>query len=171
MSPPSPILYADLYGKRRHVAKVQVLEREIGLLQDEIKSLADLEPALKSCKELHDYVEATPDPLVAMYDFSFTSFHHGLFFIKIHGHVNTFTNNTCLCCGTEIKHQVKAETSGKIFGEKLAGCYGVVAVATQKSAAHAFHAQKTLAGVVKRKHVPQHVAHVLHATAATIQLA
>nr|GEU57312.1 hypothetical protein [Tanacetum cinerariifolium] len=48
------------------IAKVQVLEREIGLLQDEIKSLAELELASRCCKELEDYVEATPDPLVAL---------------------------------------------------------------------------------------------------------
>ncbi|KAI3727349.1 hypothetical protein L1987_67163 [Smallanthus sonchifolius] len=66
LSSPSSIVYVDLYGKRRQVAKVQVLEREIGLLQDEIKSLAELEPASRCCKELDDYVEATPDPLIAI---------------------------------------------------------------------------------------------------------
>ncbi|GJU75927.1 guanine nucleotide-binding protein subunit gamma 3-like protein [Tanacetum coccineum] len=62
----SSFVFVDLYGKRRQIAKVQVLEREIGLLQDEIKSLAELELASRCCKELEDYVEATPDPLVAL---------------------------------------------------------------------------------------------------------
>ncbi|XP_021984538.1 guanine nucleotide-binding protein subunit gamma 3 [Helianthus annuus] len=66
LSSPSSIVFVDLYGKRRQVAKVQVLEREIGLLQDEIKSLAELEVASRCCKELEDYVEATPDPLVVI---------------------------------------------------------------------------------------------------------
>ncbi|MFS7974585.1 putative G-protein gamma [Helianthus anomalus] len=74
LSSPSSIVFVDLYGKRRQVAKVQVLEREIALLQDEIKSLAELEVASRCCKELEDYVEATPDPLVVMYESSsFTS--------------------------------------------------------------------------------------------------
>ncbi|KVI05862.1 hypothetical protein Ccrd_015796 [Cynara cardunculus var. scolymus] len=33
LSSPSSIVYVDLYGKRRQIAKVQVLEREIGLIQ------------------------------------------------------------------------------------------------------------------------------------------
>ncbi|XP_076954933.1 guanine nucleotide-binding protein subunit gamma 3-like [Bidens hawaiensis] len=65
VSSPS-IVYVDLYGKRRQLAKVQVLEREIGVLQDEIKSLAELELASRCCKELEDFVEATPDPLIAV---------------------------------------------------------------------------------------------------------
>ncbi|GKE34445.1 hypothetical protein Tco_1453767 [Tanacetum coccineum] len=47
----SSFVFVDLYGKRRQIAKVQVLEREIGLLQDEIKSLAELELASRCCKE------------------------------------------------------------------------------------------------------------------------
>ncbi|KVH92901.1 hypothetical protein Ccrd_005035 [Cynara cardunculus var. scolymus] len=49
--PPSSVDYVDLYGKRRQAARVQVLEREIGLLQDEIKSLGGIELASRSCKE------------------------------------------------------------------------------------------------------------------------
>ncbi|GKV24733.1 hypothetical protein SLEP1_g34311 [Rubroshorea leprosula] len=33
-SPKSPPEYPDLYGKRRGMAKVQMLEREIGFLQE-----------------------------------------------------------------------------------------------------------------------------------------
>ncbi|KAF5793427.1 putative G-protein gamma [Helianthus annuus] len=140
LSSPSSIVFVDLYGKRRQVAKVQVLEREIGLLQDEIKSLAELEVASRCCKELEDYVEATPDPLVVMF-------------------------------------VVDPEAAGKIFGEKLARCYGVVAVvavATQKTDARVFHVQKAaVVGVVERRHVAQDVASVpsLHATVAAILLA
>ncbi|KAI3524948.1 hypothetical protein L1887_03617 [Cichorium endivia] len=65
---PSPPLvgYADLYGKRRQAARVQVLEREIGLLQDEIKSLGGIGLASRSCKELDDFIDATPDPLISI---------------------------------------------------------------------------------------------------------
>ncbi|KAK9054760.1 hypothetical protein SSX86_025839 [Deinandra increscens subsp. villosa] len=66
VSSPSTLVYLDLYGKRRQLAKLQVLHREIGLLQDEINSLAELELASRCCKELEDYVEATPDPLIAI---------------------------------------------------------------------------------------------------------
>nr|XP_043616894.1 guanine nucleotide-binding protein subunit gamma 3 [Erigeron canadensis] len=94
-SPSSSIVIVDLYGKRRQFAKVQVLEREISLLQDEIKSLAELELASRCCKELNDYVEATPDPLIALN--------------KTHGRSRNFWKNVrrktgsimwwCCCCG------------------------------------------------------------------------
>ncbi|KAI3766408.1 hypothetical protein L2E82_16465 [Cichorium intybus] len=66
LSSPSSVVYVDLYGKRRQIAKVQVLEREISLLQEEMKSLAELELASRCCKELDEYVEATPDPLITL---------------------------------------------------------------------------------------------------------
>ncbi|CAI9280954.1 unnamed protein product [Lactuca saligna] len=66
LSSPSSVVYVDLYGKRRQIAKVQVLDREISLLQEEIKSLAELELASRCCKELDEFVEATPDPLIAI---------------------------------------------------------------------------------------------------------
>ncbi|KAJ9568492.1 hypothetical protein OSB04_004458 [Centaurea solstitialis] len=66
LSSPSSIVYVDLYGKRRQIAKVQVIEREIGLIQEEIKSLAELELASTCCKEVGEYIEATPDPLIAL---------------------------------------------------------------------------------------------------------
>ncbi|KAK1578153.1 hypothetical protein Q3G72_027961 [Acer saccharum] len=66
MSPRSPPEGGlDLYGKRRQMVKVQVLEREIGLLQEELKSVEDLQPASSCCKELNDFVEAKPDPFIA----------------------------------------------------------------------------------------------------------
>ncbi|CAN0877707.1 Guanine nucleotide-binding protein subunit gamma 3 [Linum grandiflorum] len=61
-SPPSGSL--DLYGKRRQLVKVQILEREIGLLQEELKAVEGLELASKCCKELHDFVDGKQDPLV-----------------------------------------------------------------------------------------------------------
>ncbi|KAL9460757.1 hypothetical protein AB3S75_003877 [Citrus x aurantiifolia] len=63
-SPPAAAL--DLYGKRRQMVKVQVLEREIGLLQEELKSVEDVQPASICCKEVDDFVGAKPDPLVAI---------------------------------------------------------------------------------------------------------
>ncbi|XP_015583997.1 guanine nucleotide-binding protein subunit gamma 3-like isoform X2 [Ricinus communis] len=65
--PKSPPGVLDLYGKRRQLVKVQILEREIGLLQEELKSVEDLEPASRSCKELNDFIiGAKSDPLVSM---------------------------------------------------------------------------------------------------------
>ncbi|MFS7974580.1 hypothetical protein Hanom_Chr09g00870411 [Helianthus anomalus] len=71
------------------------------------------------------------------------------------------------CCKEFV---VDPEAAGKIFGEKLARCYGVVAVvavATQKSDARAFHVQKVaVVGVVERKDVAQDVASVPRLNAA-----
>ncbi|KAK4415769.1 Guanine nucleotide-binding protein subunit gamma 3 [Sesamum alatum] len=62
--PKSPPEYADLYGKRREMAKVQVLEREIGFLEEELKSVEGLQPASRPCKELADFVTCNADPLI-----------------------------------------------------------------------------------------------------------
>ncbi|KAL0346764.1 UNVERIFIED_CONTAM: Guanine nucleotide-binding protein subunit gamma 3 [Sesamum calycinum] len=62
--PKSPPEYADLYGKRREMAKVQVLEREIGFLEEELKSVEGLQPASRPCKELADFVMCNADPLI-----------------------------------------------------------------------------------------------------------
>ncbi|KAL8503189.1 hypothetical protein ACS0TY_022079 [Phlomoides rotata] len=62
--PKSPPRYPDLYGKRRELAKVQMLEREIGFLEEELKSMDSLQPASRSCKEIADFVIANADPLI-----------------------------------------------------------------------------------------------------------
>ncbi|XP_022731157.1 guanine nucleotide-binding protein subunit gamma 3-like [Durio zibethinus] len=62
--PKSPPEYPDLYGKRRETAKVQILEREISFLEEELKSVEGLQPASRCCKEVTDFVMAKSDPLV-----------------------------------------------------------------------------------------------------------
>ncbi|KAL0288276.1 UNVERIFIED_CONTAM: Guanine nucleotide-binding protein subunit gamma 3 [Sesamum calycinum] len=62
--PKSPPQYPDLYGKRRELAKVQMLEREIGFLEEELKSIEGLQPASRSCKEVADFVTGNADPLI-----------------------------------------------------------------------------------------------------------
>ncbi|XVF88906.1 hypothetical protein PTKIN_Ptkin19aG0088300 [Pterospermum kingtungense] len=62
--PKSPPEYPDLYGKRRESAKVQMLEREISFLEEELKSVEGLQPASKYCKEVTDFVMAKSDPLI-----------------------------------------------------------------------------------------------------------
>ncbi|KAF2304108.1 hypothetical protein GH714_027299 [Hevea brasiliensis] len=62
--PKSPPEYPDLYGKRREMAKVQMLEREIGFLEEELKSVDSLQPASRCCKEVTEFVVANPDPLM-----------------------------------------------------------------------------------------------------------
>ncbi|KAL5835640.1 hypothetical protein ACOSQ3_015196 [Xanthoceras sorbifolium] len=64
--PKSPPEYPDLYGKRRETAKVQMLEREIGFLEEELKSVEGLHPASRYCKEVADFVLANSDPLIPM---------------------------------------------------------------------------------------------------------
>ncbi|XP_075663612.1 uncharacterized protein LOC142633281 [Castanea sativa] len=55
----------DLYGKRRLVLKVHALEREIGLLEEELKSLDGMQPASICCQELDTFIVAKPDPFIA----------------------------------------------------------------------------------------------------------
>ncbi|XP_038699140.1 guanine nucleotide-binding protein subunit gamma 3-like isoform X2 [Tripterygium wilfordii] len=62
--PKSPPKYPDLYGKRRETAKVQMLEREIGFLEEELKSIDGLQPASRCCKDVTDFVVANSDPLI-----------------------------------------------------------------------------------------------------------
>ncbi|XP_071912472.1 guanine nucleotide-binding protein subunit gamma 3-like [Coffea arabica] len=62
--PKSPPEYPDLYGKRRELAKVQMLEREIRFLEDELKFVEGLQPASRSCKDVADYATANSDPLM-----------------------------------------------------------------------------------------------------------
>ncbi|XP_061361780.1 guanine nucleotide-binding protein subunit gamma 3-like [Gastrolobium bilobum] len=63
-SPKSPPEYPDLFGKRREMARVQMLERERTFLEEELKSVEGLQPASRCCKEIADYVMANPDPLI-----------------------------------------------------------------------------------------------------------
>ncbi|KAF1876174.1 hypothetical protein Lal_00006805 [Lupinus albus] len=50
-SPKSPPEYPDLYGKRREMARIQMLEREIRFLQEELKHVEGLQPASRCIKE------------------------------------------------------------------------------------------------------------------------
>ncbi|XP_028752201.1 guanine nucleotide-binding protein subunit gamma 3 isoform X1 [Neltuma alba] len=63
-SPPPPGLL-DFYGKRKQMVKIQVLEREIALLQEELKSLEGLHPASRCCKELDTFVGSGSDPFTS----------------------------------------------------------------------------------------------------------
>ncbi|KAJ0075233.1 hypothetical protein Patl1_33710 [Pistacia atlantica] len=75
-SPRSPPACVDLYGKRRQMVKVQVLEREIGQLQvytyrdlfkqEELKTVEDLQLASRCCKEVDEFVRAKVDPLITI---------------------------------------------------------------------------------------------------------
>ncbi|KAJ9538605.1 hypothetical protein OSB04_031338 [Centaurea solstitialis] len=64
---PRPKSPPELYGKRREFAKVVMLEREIGFLQEELKSIENLQPASCCIKEVADYVVANPEPLITTY--------------------------------------------------------------------------------------------------------
>ncbi|KAJ0030291.1 hypothetical protein Pint_13517 [Pistacia integerrima] len=64
--PKSPPEYPDLYGKRREMARVQVLEREIGFLEEELKSVEGLHPASRCCKEVADFTVANADPFIPL---------------------------------------------------------------------------------------------------------
>lgn len=55
-SPPST-------GKRLP-AEVQILEKEIVYLKDELRSLDGLHSVSQGCREVHEFVSSNPDPLV-----------------------------------------------------------------------------------------------------------
>ncbi|XP_056684732.1 guanine nucleotide-binding protein subunit gamma 3 isoform X2 [Spinacia oleracea] len=61
---PMPKSPPGLFAKRRHQAKLQVLEREIGFLEEELKSLDNIQPTSRCCKEINDFVVTKPDPLI-----------------------------------------------------------------------------------------------------------
>ncbi|KAJ8756065.1 hypothetical protein K2173_024612 [Erythroxylum novogranatense] len=63
-SPKSPPGGFDLFGKRKQLVKVQILEKEIGMLQEEIKFVEGLQAASRCCREIDDFVGAKSDPLV-----------------------------------------------------------------------------------------------------------
>ncbi|KAG5116804.1 hypothetical protein JHK84_042917 [Glycine max] len=63
-TPKAPSGYPDLYRKRRETAKIQMLEREISFLEEELKSSEGLQPASRCCKEIADFVMANSDPLL-----------------------------------------------------------------------------------------------------------
>ncbi|OAY78932.1 Guanine nucleotide-binding protein subunit gamma 3 [Ananas comosus] len=63
-SPKSPPKYPDFCGRRRLQLEVQILNREIGFLEDELQSLDGIQPVSKCCKEVNEFVGTKPDPLI-----------------------------------------------------------------------------------------------------------
>ncbi|KAL9235501.1 hypothetical protein vseg_010254 [Gypsophila vaccaria] len=61
--PKSPV-YVDLYGNRRKQAHLQLLESEISILQEELKSLEGAQPTSRCCKELNEFLATKSDPLI-----------------------------------------------------------------------------------------------------------
>ncbi|KAI3775617.1 hypothetical protein L1987_50198 [Smallanthus sonchifolius] len=54
---PRPKSPPELYGKRRELAKILMLEREIRFLEDELKSIETLQPASAFIKERRKTLE------------------------------------------------------------------------------------------------------------------
>ncbi|KAI0494549.1 hypothetical protein KFK09_024687 [Dendrobium nobile] len=63
-SPKSPPKYPDFCGRRRLQLEVQILNREIGFLEEELQSLEGLQTVSRSCKEVEEFVGSKSDPLV-----------------------------------------------------------------------------------------------------------
>ncbi|XP_020235543.1 guanine nucleotide-binding protein subunit gamma 3 isoform X2 [Cajanus cajan] len=63
-SPKPPPGFPDLYGKRREMAKIHMLEREISFLEEELKSSEGLQAASRCCKEIDDFMMTNSDPLL-----------------------------------------------------------------------------------------------------------
>ncbi|KAF3324146.1 Guanine nucleotide-binding protein subunit gamma 3 [Carex littledalei] len=66
--PKSPPKYPDLCGRRRLQLEVQILNREIGFLQEELQSLEGIQPVSRCCKELNEFVGTKPDPIIPVYE-------------------------------------------------------------------------------------------------------
>ncbi|XP_077236373.1 guanine nucleotide-binding protein subunit gamma 3-like [Tasmannia lanceolata] len=58
--------YLDLYGKHRKQAELLTLNREIGFLEEELRSVEALQPASRCCKEVDEFVGTNPDPLISL---------------------------------------------------------------------------------------------------------
>ncbi|CAO2841681.1 unnamed protein product [Amaranthus hypochondriacus] len=64
LPPPRPKSPPDLYGRRREMVRLQVIEREKSFLEEELKLAHRLPPASRCCKEIVDFVAANADPLL-----------------------------------------------------------------------------------------------------------
>ncbi|TKY64252.1 Guanine nucleotide-binding protein subunit gamma 3 [Spatholobus suberectus] len=94
MRPKSPLPgLVDFHGKRRQMVKIQVLEREIGLLQEELKSLEGLHPASRCCKELDAFVGSVSDPFTPTRKQTLSKSHHFRKQISLPG---ACCSNSCL---------------------------------------------------------------------------
>ncbi|XP_068663170.1 guanine nucleotide-binding protein subunit gamma 4-like isoform X1 [Aristolochia californica] len=65
-APRSPPKYPDLCGRHRKQAELQVLNREIGFLEEDLQFLDTLHPASKCCKEIDEFVGKNQDPLIPL---------------------------------------------------------------------------------------------------------
>ncbi|TVU05640.1 hypothetical protein EJB05_48809 [Eragrostis curvula] len=66
--PRSPPQYPDLCGRRRLQLEVQILNREVGFLEQEIQGLERIQPVSRCCKDVNEFVGAKMDPLIPVYD-------------------------------------------------------------------------------------------------------
>ncbi|KAJ8471750.1 hypothetical protein OPV22_026093 [Ensete ventricosum] len=62
--PKSPPKYPDLCGRRRLQLELQMLNREIGFIEEELQSLEGVQPVSRCCKEVNEFVGIKPDPLM-----------------------------------------------------------------------------------------------------------
>ncbi|CAN6167105.1 unnamed protein product [Urochloa humidicola] len=62
--PKSPPRYPDLCGRRRLQLELQILNREVDFLKDELQSLEGVPPVSRSCKEVNEFVGTKQDPLL-----------------------------------------------------------------------------------------------------------
>ncbi|KAK3123583.1 hypothetical protein QOZ80_8AG0633100 [Eleusine coracana subsp. coracana] len=62
--PRSPPRYPDMCGRRRLQLEVQILNREVGFLEQEIQGLERIQPVSRCCKDVNEFVGAKIDPLM-----------------------------------------------------------------------------------------------------------
>ncbi|KAH9298576.1 hypothetical protein KI387_030258, partial [Taxus chinensis] len=64
--PKTPPRHPDIHGKYRKQAELNHLDKEISLLEEELRSLEGIPQASKCCKEVEEFVDTHPDPLLRL---------------------------------------------------------------------------------------------------------
>ncbi|XVF48882.1 hypothetical protein PTKIN_Ptkin03bG0223900 [Pterospermum kingtungense] len=163
--PKSPPEYPDLYGKRREMAKVQMMEREISFLEVELKSAEALQPASKCCKEVTDFVMANSDPLTPRRRKNRKSsrFWKWLWYQFLLTFVNFLEFLALTCHGSAV---VVVVVPGALSISNAHGAVSVITcvIATYAPAAHAFAAYVTAGPAITVHPSAVHV-NAAHATA------
>ncbi|PWZ58281.1 Guanine nucleotide-binding protein subunit gamma 3 [Zea mays] len=72
--PRSPPRYPDLCGRRRLQLEVQILNREVGFLEQEIQGLERIQPVSRCCNDVNEFVSAKTDPMIPVVSLSLSIF-------------------------------------------------------------------------------------------------
>ncbi|PAN35684.1 hypothetical protein PAHAL_6G226500 [Panicum hallii] len=91
--PRSPPRYPDLCGRRRLQLEVQILNREVGFLEQEIQGLERIQPVSRCCKDVTEFVGEKADPMIPV-----SKRKHGSCSLYPWIRSKLHTCFSCLCC-------------------------------------------------------------------------